>query len=362
LLIFGFLNNFISRFLLFQIPTFEGMLIKENFNLRSYNTFGVDCIARQLVEINEIDDLYSLFRQKYLKVSSLLILGEGSNVLFTKNFDGLVIKNSLQGKEIVSQTDDKICLKIKGGENWSDFVDFTVEKGFGGVENLSLIPGTVGAAPIQNIGAYGVELRDMLITVEVFDLKTGEIREFSNSECEFGYRTSIFKTKYKGRFLVVSIVLKILTKPILNLRYAPLQKTFRERSPDTISVREVSEAVKSIRRSKLPDPSQLGNAGSFFKNPVVSFHKVEELISIFPDMPFYKVDDQNFKVAAGWLIEKSGWKGKRIGDAGVHDKQALVIVNYGKASGLEIFNLSQKVRQSVYDQFGIQLEREVTVL
>lgn len=336
------------------------MQLVENASLKPYNTFGIEAKAKQLGTLKSVEDAIACL-SLINNANQFLILGSGSNLLFTKNFDGLVLVNQITGNEILSENDSDIFLKVYGGENWSELVDFTVENGWGGLENLSLIPGTVGAAPVQNIGAYGVELKETLVSLEAIDLGTGEVIRLTNKDCEFSYRSSIFKTSAKGRFLILSVLFRLSKNPTPNLTYGPLKAAFKDISENSVSVKNVSEAVKAIRRSKLPDPEELGNAGSFFKNPVVSFAKVEELIVQFPEMPFYKVDEEKFKLAAGWLIEKSGWKGKRIGDAGVHEKQALVLVNYGKATGMEIFNLSKQIQLSVKKQFGIDLENEVTI-
>jgi len=338
------------------------MLIKTDFCLQPFNTFHVKVFARRLSIIGFPVDLEELYEEGALKENNILILGEGSNILFTKHYEGLVLLNQIRRMEVKTENEDWVYLKVNSGENWPALVDYTVDQGWGGLENLSLIPGTVGAAPVQNIGAYGVELKDILVDVEAFDFKTGKTEVFSNAECGFGYRNSIFKTKYKGRYFILSVLLKLSKKPNLNLEYAPLKKKFENRDPGSISVKQVSDAVKEIRLSKLPDPAKLGNAGSFFKNPLVSFAKIEELVAEYPEIPFYKVDEENYKVAAGWLIEKAGWKGKRIGDAGVHKKQALVLVNYGSVTGEEIFKLSQQVQSSVNSKFGVDLECEVTVI
>jgi len=338
------------------------MLIKTDFSLEHYNTFGVNCLANQFCVIKSLNEIQELFESKNLKGKKLLILGEGSNILFTKHYEGLVLYNQIIGKKVIKEDNDSVYLSVKGGENWSELVEYTIEKGWSGLENLSLIPGTVGAAPVQNIGAYGAELRDVLVEVEAFDMEDGKFRIFSNEDCAFGYRDSVFKSKFRGRYFITTVFLKLSKKPMLNISYTPLQKRFGDRNFKELSIKEVSEAVKEIRRSKLPDPKEIGNAGSFFKNPLVSFSKVKELVADYPEIPFYKVDDETYKVAAGWLIEKTGWKGKRVGEAGVHVKQALVLVNYGKATGTQIYNLSEEVRNSVISKFGIELEREVTVI
>lgn len=338
------------------------MLIKTDFCLKPFNTFGVKAFARRLSVIGHAGDLEELYEEGELNSNSILILGEGSNILFTKHYEGLVLLNQIRKMEIVKEDQNSVYLKVNGGETWAALVDFTVEKAWGGLENLSLIPGTVGAAPVQNIGAYGAEVKDVVESVEAFDMQTGKTTTFSNADCGFGYRNSIFKSKFKGRYFILSVIFKLSKNPILNLEYAPLKKMFENLDSELIGVKEVSNAVKEIRLSKLPEPEKLGNAGSFFKNPVVPFSKIKDLVAIYPEMPFYKVDEENYKLAAGWLIEKAGWKGKRIGDTGVHEKQALVLVNYGEATGEEIFNLSEEVQDSVNSQFGVSLEREVTVL
>lgn len=337
------------------------MQITENTSLKIYNTFGIEARAKLFGIIENSGDVQTCL-PLIKEANQTLLIGSGSNILFTSDFDGLVLVNRILGKKVVVENEDEVLLRVYGGENWSDLVDFTVEQGWGGIENLSLIPGTVGAAPVQNIGAYGVELKESLVSLEAVDLNSGEVIQLTNEDCGFSYRSSIFKTTFKGRFLILSVLFKLFKKPTLNLSYGPLKAAFAERNEDEVSVKEVSEAVKSIRRSKLPDPEELGNAGSFFKNPVVPFSKLEKLVAQFPDVPFYKVDDKNFKLAAGWLIEKSGWKGKRFGDAGVHEKQALVLVNYGNASGKEVYELSEKIKESVKSNFGIILETEVTII
>ncbi len=298
----------------------------------------------------------------HLTRSLPFVLGQGSNVLFVNDFRGVVILNRLMGREIVEEDDDHVFLRVNAGESWSDLVDYTVGRGWGGLENLSLIPGTVGAAPVQNIGAYGVELTDVLDSVEAFDFRTGELEVFSRTQCELGYRTSVFKTKRKGKFMVTSIVIKLNKIPEVNIRYKALKEYFEKNPVEEITIRDVNEAVKAIRRSKLPDTSVLGSAGSFFKNPVVSSEVAAELTDCFPGMPVFDMGGNNHKLAAGWLIEQCGWKGKRSGNAGVYEKQALVLVNYGKATGKEIFDLSQQIIESVREKFGITLEREVTVI
>lgn len=338
------------------------MLIKKDFCLKPFNTFGVRAFARRLAVIGSLSDLEELYQDKLLNNDDTFILGEGSNVLFTKHYEGLILLNQIRKMEVLKENSDWVYLKVNGGENWTNLVDYTVDKGWGGLENLSLIPGTVGAAPVQNIGAYGVEVKDIIESVSAYDMLTGKTVSFLNDECGFGYRNSIFKSSQKGRYFILNVVFRLSKKPVLNLEYAPLKKKFENRDTESISLKELSEAIKEIRLSKLPEPEKLANAGSFFKNPVIAFSKIKELLAVYPDMPFYKVSEENYKLAAGWLIEKAGWKGRRIGDAGVHEKQALVIVNYGKATGKEIYFISKEIQSSVEEKFGVNLVREVTVL
>jgi len=338
------------------------MFIYQDFCLKPFTTFGVAVEANRYVAITSVKDLQELYAEDELSKKPVMVLGGGSNVLFTDHFKGLILSCQIRGKEIISETDDAILIKVGGGEHWPSFVDEMVEKGYGGIENLSLIPGKVGAAPIQNIGAYGVEVKEVFENLDAFELKTGETRKFNKSECEFGYRSSIFKSTEKGKFFITHVTFRLSKKPKLNLSYTPLKEAFAGRNVDDISIKEVSEAVIQIRNSKLPDPEKLKNAGSFFKNPVVSEKKVNELKILNPDMPVYPQPGGQEKLAAGWLIEQCGWKGKRKGDAGVHEKQALVIVNYGDATGKEILALANDIQESVQQQFGVVLEKEVNVI
>ena len=338
------------------------MLISQNFCLKPFTTFGVEVRANEFAVISSVADLNELFDEGFLKKKPLMVLGGGSNVLFTDHFKGLMLSCQIRGKQIVKETDDEIFIKIGSGEYWTSLVDEVVDKGYGGVENLSLIPGKVGAAPIQNIGAYGAEVKNVLESLEAFDLKTGKTRTFTIEECELGYRTSIFKTREKGKYFILNVTLRLSKKPRLNLTYAPLKETFKDKKEDEISIKEVGIEVKRIRDSKLPDPDKLKNAGSFFKNPVVSDKKANKLKEKYPEMPLYPQSDNKVKLAAGWLIDQCGWRGKRVGDAGVHDKQALVIVNYDNASGEDIFKLSKEIKASVKKKFCVSLEMEVNVI
>ncbi len=338
------------------------MRLEKNISLKPYNTFGIDVTTKFLIKIASLPDLKEAI--DFITENKLphLILGSGSNFLFTKNFNGVILLNQIAGKEIVNEDNNFVWLKVSGGEIWPQFVDYCVDNNLGGIENLSLIPGTVGAAPIQNIGAYGAEVKEVIASVEVVDLITEEISTFSNNACEFGYRNSIFKTRAKGKYFVLGVTFKLTKNPTPNLNYAPLKKAFNGRNIDSVSIAEVSNVIKQIRKLKLPDPDEMGNAGSFFKNPVVDAAKLNELLNEYPDVPYYAMDGNGFKLAAGWLIEKCDLKGKRAGKVGVHEKQALVIVNYGKATGVQILNLANKIKKTVDDKFGIKLEFEVNVV
>jgi len=336
------------------------MKILTNYPLKKYHTFGTDVYANYFTEINTVDAFKKLQQTEVYKNNVSLILGGGSNLLFTKNYEGLVIKNNLSGIEVVKQDDDYVYVKAAAGENWHGFVLYCVNNNYGGVENLALIPGCVGASPMQNIGAYGAEIKDVCHQVNAIDTKTGEEKTFSNADCKFGYRESVFKHIYKNKYLITSVVFKLNKKPVFNTSYGAIEQELKtmDRQP---SVKAISDAVINIRSSKLPDPAKIGNAGSFFKNPEVSKQKHDELKEQFPNLVAYALNNGNYKLAAGWLIEQCGFKGKRFGDAGVHINQALVLVNYDKASGNEIYNLSQQILDALQDKFGIALEREVNI-
>ncbi len=337
------------------------MNIKENYSLKSLNTFGLKVDAKYFTTVASVDEIREavLFAKK--KNVPLLVLGGGSNILFKGNFSGLVVKNEIKGISVVKETGDAVFVRVSGGEIWDDFVSYCVDNGWGGVENLSLIPGSVGAGPIQNIGAYGVELKDSFVELDALFLKTGDVKTFLKSECEFGYRSSIFKKKLKGEVVITSLIFRVDKQPQLKTEYGAIENELAAIGDSNITVQDVRNAVIKIRRAKLPDPQELGNAGSFFKNPVITVEKFEKLKSSFPDIVSYKQND-NYKLAAGWLIDKCGWKGKRAGEAGVHVNQALVLVNYGNATGTDILNLAGKIQQSVFNKFGVELEREVNVV
>ncbi|MFP4091527.1 MAG: UDP-N-acetylmuramate dehydrogenase [Cyclobacteriaceae bacterium] len=343
------------------------MIIQENVSLKAYNTFGIEASTRYFANVTNVEELQELIQQKIYQQQEIFILGGGSNVLLTKNFDGLVIKISIKGIRTVKENDDHAWVRAGAGENWHQFVLHCIRLGLGGIENLSLIPGTIGAAPMQNIGAYGVEIKDVFEQLQAVHLQTGELRTFSHEECQFGYRESIFKNELKGKYIITSVTLKLSKKPVINTTYGTIQETLAEmRSKADYqaqpAIAEVSEAVIAIRQSKLPDPRVIGNAGSFFKNPVVPRSKYESLQQEFEKVPGYEQGDEMVKVPAGWLIEQCGWKGKRFGGTGVHDKQALVLVNHGDARGNEVWELALKIKQSVWDRFGIDISPEVNIL
>lgn len=333
--------------------------IKNDFCLKPFNTFRISVRASCFVPVSRVEHLDLLFRQNLLSSENILIISEGSNVLFTKDFDGLVLHNELWGIKIINEGDDFVVLEANAGESWSKLVDYTVDKGWGGLENLALIPGKVGAAPIQNIGAYGVEVKDVIENVTAFDMQMGELVTFSKEQCQFAYRSSFFKTEGRGRYFITSVQLKLLKNPVLNLTYWPLSLAFMEK--ENVSLKDVCAEVKRIRQSKLPDPEQLPNSGSFFKNPVLNYNQAEKLLAVFPEAPNYPQENGQIKLAAGWLIEKCGWKGKRIGDVGVHEKQALVLVNYGNASGQQVLEFAQNIIKSVHEKMGVILEPEVNI-
>ena len=338
------------------------MDIIKNKSLRSYNTFGVDCISSFFTTINNLKDLDELYQHKLYKSRKKLILGGGSNILFTSNFDGLVIKNEIKGIEIIKETNDIVEVQIGAGVNWHEFVIHAVNNKWGGIENMSLIPGNCGTAPMQNIGAYGVEIKDTFVSLNAYEIETGKIVSFDRKRCEFGYRDSVFKNDLKDQYIILDIRLRLQKKPTLNTKYGDINNTLIKNKVSNPTLKDISDAVIEIRTSKLPDPKKIGNAGSFFKNPIISQGQFKEIKMKFPEIVSYPVNEQKVKLAAGWLIEKAGWKGKNFGNYGVHKKQSLVLVNYNNANGREIFNLSQEILEDVFNKFQVKLEREVNIL
>ena len=335
------------------------MEIKKNTSLKSFNTFGIDVMATSFVEVQNIEEVKSVLSNNK---QPLLILGGGSNLLFTTDFEGLVIKNNLKGIIVVEENDSEIYLRIGAGEVWHEFVLYSIENGYAGIENLSLIPGNVGASPMQNIGAYGVEVKDVITEVEALHLKDYSLNTFSNEACEFGYRSSVFKTSEKGNYFITAVTFKLNKQAKVNTSYGAIDSELKRLEIENPTIKDVSRAVINIRSSKLPDPKKIGNSGSFFKNPVISEAQKNKILINYPDAPNYSQPNGDFKMAAGWLIEKCGWKGRRIDNYGVHELQALVLVNYGGAKGSDVYSLSEQIIESVNSKFGIILEREVNIL
>ncbi|MBA3900827.1 MAG: UDP-N-acetylmuramate dehydrogenase [Bacteroidetes bacterium] len=338
------------------------MKIAENTSLAAFNTFGIPVTAQYFAEAGTVEELKEIIANPDFADVPKLILGGGSNLLFTVNYNGLVIKNNLLGIELQKSDEKHYYVKAGAGENWHQFVLHCIKHNYAGVENLSLIPGNIGASPMQNIGAYGVEIKDVFESLEALELSTGEIHTFYNSDCKFGYRESVFKNELKGKYIISAVTFRLNKKPKFNTSYGAIEQELEKMGVQELSIKAVSDAVINIRRSKLPDPAEIGNAGSFFKNPVVDCLFYENLKKNFPEIPAYPQPDGSIKLAAGWLIEKSGLKGYRKGDAGIHEKQALVIVNYGHASGKELYDLSTFVLKTVFEMFGVQLEREVNIV
>jgi UDP-N-acetylmuramate dehydrogenase len=347
------------------------MQVQENFSLKSCNTFGIDAIARYFAVFQSPGTLNELLTQAPVITGTkpeLLVLGGGSNLLFTKDFGGLVLKNQVKGIEKVEEDGESVFIKAGAGENWHALVLHCIKNNWAGLENLSLIPGCVGASPMQNIGAYGVEVKDVFHQLTAFHLQEKCNYTFSLKDCGFGYRESVFKNKYKDQFAILSVTYRLNKKPVFNTSYGAIEQELERMGVKELSISAISKAVINIRSSKLPDPKEIGNAGSFFKNPLVTKDKFLSLRDQFPDIPGYENADGAVKLAAGWLIEQCGptnntsWKGYRQGDAGVHTKQALVLVNYGHATGKEVYELSEVILQSVKSKFEVILEREVNIL
>jgi UDP-N-acetylmuramate dehydrogenase len=335
------------------------MQVQKNISLLPYNSFHLAANASEFLIVQFVSELREILGQP--GKAPLLILGGGSNILLTKNIEGLVLKIAIGGIEVVREEMTHIFVKAGAGENWHEFVEYTMKRNWGGLENLSLIPGNVGAAPIQNIGAYGVELKDVFYELEAYDRKEKKIYSFGVNDCRFAYRDSIFKSTEKGRYIILNVTFILNKSPIPNTGYGAIREELKKMGVSSPGINDVSRAVIKIRRSKLPDPADIGNAGSFFKNPVVEQASFLFLSEKYPDIPAYPHEDKSVKLAAGWLIEQCGWKGYRKGDAGVHKNQALVLVNYGKATGKEILDLSEEITASVNDKFGILLENEVNI-
>lgn len=335
------------------------MTIANNISLKEYNTFGVECYAKRFVSIDSFYDLQQLLKTE----KDLFLLSGGSNMLLTRDIEKLVVLINIKGISIDRENKNTVHLTVNSGENWHEFVLWCISQDYGGLENLSLIPGNVGTCPIQNIGAYGVEVKDTITKVEAIEIETSKLITFSNAECQFGYRNSIFKNEAKGKYIITSVSFELTkTNHQLNTSYGAIEVALQEKNITNPTIKDVSDTVISIRKSKLPDPNEIGNSGSFFKNPVITTEQFLQLQKEYPVIPSYKISEATTKVPAGWLVEQCGFKGKRFGDAGVHEKQALVLVNYANASGLEIYNLAKSIQQTVFNKFKIDLEIEVNII
>lgn len=335
-------------------------MIQQHVNLKPYNTFGIEVYAAGFARFSTITELKTILESN--PFSQLLILGGGSNLLLTKDYDGLVLKNEIQGFTILEETTENVIIEAGAGEIWHEFVMNCIEKGYAGVENLSLIPGSVGASPMQNIGAYGVEIKDIFHHLKAYHIASGEVNTFDREACHFGYRESVFKNIYRGQYIICSVAFELSKSPKINTSYGAIETELKAKNILEPTIRDVSNAVISIRQSKLPDPKVIGNAGSFFKNPVVDEMIVQKIKENYPDVPNYPALEGKRKLAAGWLIEQAGWKGKTIETYGVHKLQALVLVNYGGSTGKQVFDLSTQIIESIEQKFGVTLEREVNIL
>jgi UDP-N-acetylmuramate dehydrogenase len=337
------------------------MTIQKNISIKKYNTFGIDVKAKKFIEVNSLEELLEFLNNRPKQEKQLFLLGGGSNMLLTKDIKSTVLHLNIKGIKILKENKHAIYIEVNAGENWHDFVQWSLKNDFGGIENLSLIPGNVGTCPIQNIGAYGVEVKDTIYQVKAIEVSTGKTTVFKNSECEFGYRNSIFKNKVKGEYIITSVVFKLTkTKHQLKYNYGAIQAELAKKNIKKPTIQNISEAIIFIRNAKLPNPKELGNSGSFFKNPVVDKSVFFNVQKNYSEIPFYLVEN-GYKIPAGWLIEKAGFKGKRFGDAGVHKNQALVLVNYGNASGKDILKLAKKIQKTIKKQFDINLEMEVNI-
>ena len=337
------------------------MEILQHFSLKNYNTFGIEAFAKQFVSVHSSEELAMILKQ--YSNENKFVLGGGSNMLLTKDIDALVIHLDIKGKKIVQEDADFVWVEGQAGENWHEFVLWTIENNFGGLENMSLIPGNVGTTPIQNIGAYGTEIKDTFVSCEAMRIDTQEIKTFDNKSCHFGYRESVFKNEVKDQYIITSVVFKLTKRNHkINISYGDISTELAKNNITNPTLKDVSNAVIAIRKSKLPDPKELGNSGSFFKNPIVSKKAFEAIHAKFPEMKYYDVSETEVKVPAGWLIEQAGFKGKRFGDAGIHKNQALVLVNYGNATGQEILTISKTIQETILSTFGILIETEVNVI
>jgi UDP-N-acetylmuramate dehydrogenase len=336
------------------------MQVYQNYLLKEYNTFGIAAAAKYFVSFSSVEELEEVLDNNK-NIPFKMILGGGSNILFTRDYNGLVLKNTIPGIKVLNEDNEYIYVNAGAGIKWHDLVLFCIKNNYAGMENLSLIPGNVGASPMQNIGAYGVEVKDIFYELEAFHLEDRTVIKFSAKDCEFGYRDSIFKRQLKGQFAILNVTYRLKKNPVFNVSYGAIEKELEKMKMQELSIKAISDAVIHIRTSKLPDPAVIGNAGSFFKNPVIGKSEFKKMQDTEKDIPYYEAGENKYKIPAGWLIEQCGWKGYRKGDAGCYEKQALVLVNYGNATGKEIYNLSEEIKISVQEKFGIELEREVNV-
>jgi UDP-N-acetylmuramate dehydrogenase len=337
------------------------MEIQHNFSLKKYNTFGIEASAKQFVAVQSQEDLKSILAAN--QSQQKFILGGGSNMLLTKDIDALVIHIDLKGKKITAENEDFVWVESQAGENWHEFVLWTIAQNFGGLENMSLIPGNVGTTPVQNIGAYGTEIKDTFVSCEAMVIENQETKTFTKEECQFGYRESIFKNEAKNQYVITSVVFKLSKRNHkINISYGDISAELTKNDITNPTLKDVSNAVIAIRQSKLPDPKELGNSGSFFKNPILLRSDFEKIHKQFPEMKYFDISETQVKVPAGWLIEQAGFKGKRFGDAGIHKNQALVLVNYGNATGQEILNVSKNIQETIFGTFGIHIEAEVNII
>ncbi|MDI6046499.1 UDP-N-acetylmuramate dehydrogenase [Flavobacterium yafengii] len=337
------------------------MEIVPNFSLKKYNTFGIEAKAKQFVAVHSVQDLKTILQEN--KSQKKFILGGGSNMLLTKDIDALVIHIDLKGKKIIEENDDFVWVESQAGESWHEFVLWTIDQNFGGLENMSLIPGNVGTTPVQNIGAYGTEIKDTFVSCEAMTIEKQEMKTFTKDECHFGYRESVFKNEVKNQYIITSVVFKLTkTNHKINTSYGDISSELEKNNITNPTLKDVSNAVIAIRQSKLPDPKELGNSGSFFKNPILLKSDFEKIHQQFPEMKYFDISETEVKVPAGWLIEQAGFKGKRFGDAGIHKNQALVLVNYGNATGQEILNVSKNIQETIFKTFGIYIQAEVNVI
>jgi UDP-N-acetylmuramate dehydrogenase len=337
------------------------MEIVPNFSLKKHNTFGIEAQAKQFVAVHSVQELKTILQEN--KAQKKFILGGGSNMLLTKDIDALVIHIDLKGKKIIKENDDFVWVESQAGESWHEFVLWTINQNFGGLENMSLIPGNVGTTPVQNIGAYGTEIKDTFVSCEAMTIESQEMKTFAKDECHFGYRESIFKNEAKNQYIITSVVFKLTkTNHKINTSYGDISSELAKNNIPNPTLKDISNAVIAIRQSKLPDPKELGNSGSFFKNPILLKSDFEKIHQQFPEMKYFDISETEVKVPAGWLIEQAGFKGKRFGDAGIHKNQALVLVNYGNATGQEILNVSKDIQETIFNMFGIHIEAEVNVI